>query len=222
LVPLPYVYVSGFCWVAVYSLLVKRGFQDKSYGMPLVALSGNVAWESIFSSVYIVGRHSPGRIIIFAWLVLDAIVVVTFILYGYRYLENSYHLTRPQFYALGVFSLASAYAFFLAAPPFLLTLPMFQGDMFEVASFLAYALNFVISVLFVNMVLQRRRVEGQSLYIGLLKWIGTLIVAIWYVLEHPFPLTWFIVIEIEIFDILYLKLIYSKLSRAGVSPWLRL
>jgi hypothetical protein len=148
--------------------------------------------------------------------------VLTFFRYGYKYLQSSYHLTRPQFYALGVFSLASAYAFFLAAPRFLLGLPLFQGDMFEVASFLAYALNLVISVLFVNMVLQKRGVEGQSLYIGLLKWLGTLLVAVWYLLEHDYPFAWFIIIEVEIFDLLYLKLVYSRLRKAGFNPLLRL
>jgi hypothetical protein len=66
MVPLPYFYVNGFCWIVVYSLFVKWGFQDKSYGMPVVALSGNIAWENVFSLVYLIGRNSPGRIIIYA------------------------------------------------------------------------------------------------------------------------------------------------------------
>ncbi len=217
-----YVYVSGLCWIVAYILLVKRGFQDRSYGMPLVALSGNVAWETIFSLIYPIGVTSPGRVILFLWMILDAFIAVTFFLYGYKYFEDSYHFTRRQFYIVGVFCLSSAYAFFVAAPRFLLSLPLFANDMFEVASFLAYVLNLVISVLFVNMILQRRTVEGQSIYIALLKWFGTLIVSVWYLFEHNYPLVWFLVVEIEVFDILYLALIYAKLKRTGMNPWLRL
>jgi hypothetical protein len=217
-----YVYISGICWIAAYALLVKRGFQDRSYGMPLVAMSGNLAWETVFSLVYPIGMNSPGRVIIFVWLILDFLIMLTFFLYGCKYFEADYHLTRLQFYLIGAFSLSSAYALFVTAPPFLLSLPRFSNDMFEVASFLAYALNLVISVLFVNMVLQRKSVEGQSFYIGLLKWLGTFLVAAWYLLEHNYPLIWFLVIQIEIFDIMYLVLIYRALRKAGVNAWLRL
>jgi hypothetical protein len=218
--PLLFIVVSGFCWIGVYILLVKRGFQDKSYGMPLVALSVNIAWETVFSVVYPIGMSSPARFIIFLWMILDALVVATFFLYGYKYFENRW--TRGQFYGVGIFALLSAYAFCLTAPPFLLSFSFFRASMFQVASFLAYATdNVVISVLFVHMFWGRRGVEGQSFYIGLLKWIGTLLVAVWYLLENNYPFIWFIIVEIEIFDILYLKLIYGRLTKLGINPWLR-
>jgi len=218
------VVVSGFCWIGVYFLLVKRGFHDKSYGMPLAPMSANIAWETVFSFVYPVGVSSPWKIIIAIWMVLDAFVVATFFLYGYKYFEKSYRITRLQFYVLGVFALLSAYVFYVSVPPFLLGFTFFKGSMFEVASFLAYAVNnLVASTLFVWMFRQRSRgIEGQSFYIGLLKWIGTLIVAVWYLLENNYPFAWIIIATIETFDILYLKLIYDALTRIGINPWLRL
>jgi len=47
------------------------------------------------------------------------------------------------------------------------------------------------------------------------------VVAIWYLLEHNYPLMWFLVGEIEIFDILYLALIYNILRKGGINVWLR-
>jgi len=218
--PLLFIVMSGFCWIGTYILLVKRGFQDKSYGMPLVAFSVNIAWETTFSLVYPIGVNSPARIIIFVWVILDALIVVTFFRYGYKYFEERW--TRVQFYAVGIFSLSCAFAFYLMAPPFLLGFPFFNGSMFQVASFLAYAAdNIVVSVLFVNMFWQRRSIEGQSFYIGLLKWIGTLLVAVWYLLENNYAFIWLIIVGIEVFDILYVKLIYDSLVKLGINPWLR-
>ncbi len=218
--PLLFIVMSSLCWVGAYVLLVKRGFQDKSYGMPLAALSVNIAWETIFSFVYPIGVRSPARVLIFVGMILDVLVVATFFLYGYKYFQNRWR--RVQFYAVGIFVLSSAYVFFLTAPPFLLSFSFFRGSMFQVASFLAYAIdNIGTSVLFVNMFWERRSIEGQSFYIGLLKWIGTLLVAVWYLLENNYPFIWFIIAEIEVFDILYLKLIYDMLVKSGINPWLR-
>src|SRR6266852_2809478 len=40
---------SGICWTLVYLLIIKHGFQDKTYGMPLWALAANISWEFIFA-----------------------------------------------------------------------------------------------------------------------------------------------------------------------------
>lgn len=220
--PESFVVMSGFCWIGVYSLLVRRGFQDKSYGMPLAALSANIAWETVFSFIYPIGLSSQWKVIIPIWMVLDAFMVSTFFLYGYKYFEKSYRMTRLQFYVLGAFVLLSAYVFYVTVPPFLLGFTFFKGSMFGVASFLAYAVNnLATSILFVWMFRRRRGIEGQSFYIGLLKWIGTLIVAVWYLLENNYPFAWIIIATIEVFDILYLKLVHDALARTGINPWLR-
>ena len=39
---------SGVFWLVAYILIIYRGFKDQSYGMPVVAFIGNIAWEFIF------------------------------------------------------------------------------------------------------------------------------------------------------------------------------
>ena len=43
---------SGVLWTMVYLLIIKRGFADKTYGMPLPALCANLSWEFIFSFIH--------------------------------------------------------------------------------------------------------------------------------------------------------------------------
>ncbi len=42
----------GLFWIITYILIIKRGFQDKKYGMPMVALCANISWEFIFTFIY--------------------------------------------------------------------------------------------------------------------------------------------------------------------------
>ena len=43
------VLLSGVCWSIVYIELIRNGFKDKTYAMPLFALGLNFAWEVIYS-----------------------------------------------------------------------------------------------------------------------------------------------------------------------------
>jgi hypothetical protein len=40
---------SGIFWTLVYLLIIRLGFRDKTYGMPITALCANISWEFIFS-----------------------------------------------------------------------------------------------------------------------------------------------------------------------------
>lgn len=43
---------SGIFWTISYLLIVQRSIQERSVGMPLVALCINISWEFIFSFVF--------------------------------------------------------------------------------------------------------------------------------------------------------------------------
>jgi hypothetical protein len=43
---------TGIFWTITYLLIIRRGFLDHTYGMPLIALCANLTWEFIFSFVF--------------------------------------------------------------------------------------------------------------------------------------------------------------------------
>jgi hypothetical protein len=43
---------SGLLWTVTYLLIIRRGFLDHTYGMPLAALCANLSWEFVFSFVF--------------------------------------------------------------------------------------------------------------------------------------------------------------------------
>lgn len=61
--------IGGSLWTVCYGLFVWESFKSQSYGMPLLAVSLNFAWEVVYA-LYV--AESPLEKLIFTiWLVLD-------------------------------------------------------------------------------------------------------------------------------------------------------
>lgn len=222
------VLLSGIFWTITYVALVYRGFKDKSYGMPLAALALNIAWEITYSIIY--PPHSGGMtasVINTIWMICDTGIAATFLLYGFKYFEKKYQLSRAQFYALSLLGFLSSLAIMIVGGPFFKDfLPFFKGDLFESAKFIAIIQNAVMSILFVIMFLERRSCEGQSFTIAWSKWLGTsMTVGISYLtVDHPdnWHFMSIFVAICFIFDIWYMVLIFQQLRKEQLNPWTRL
>ena len=56
--------VGGIFWSLAYFLIIRQGFKDRTYGMPLAALCANISWEAIFALQQVIahlGAH-PGAV----------------------------------------------------------------------------------------------------------------------------------------------------------------
>ena len=225
----PQALISGICWTFVYICTVYRGFKDKSYGMPLVALALNFTWEITYSFIYPPTESSMALTVInTVWCILDAVIVITFLKNGYKYFEDSYGMSKPVFYLVTCLSFGFCFMFMYQSGPFFKDLPYFQNETFEVGKFIANYQNAVMGALFVHLYYMRKKsghgVEGLSLYAAILKMIGTsFTVGITQVTSHPG--NWQMVGIAEcaniIFDVWYVVLIYKELKSKGISPWKR-
>lgn len=79
--------VGVLCWDATYVLMTRRCLQTQSYGMPLLGLALNVAWEVVFG-LYVseAALEAAGFA---AWLALDAGLVYTTVRYAPREWERT-------------------------------------------------------------------------------------------------------------------------------------
>ena len=79
--------LSGICWSIVYIELIRQGFKDKTYAMPLFALGLNFAWEVIyFSNGFLFGAMGEVQTWVnLVWAVLDIVIIYTFFKYGREY-----------------------------------------------------------------------------------------------------------------------------------------
>ena len=197
---------SGIFWTAVYILIIRLGFRDKTYGMPVTALCANVSWEFIFSFLY---PHAPPQNYINKiWFAFDLVILFQTVRFGRAVFEPA-----RLFYPALVLGLVLNFGAILT-----ITFEFNDWD----GKYAAFGQNLMMSVLFVAMLLKRGDVKGQSLYIALCKMAGTLLPSILFFLRFPnSPLLNFLYVSIFVFDVIYAVLLYAKQKELGINPWRR-
>ena len=199
------------CWVVAYVFILVRCFRDKTYGLPLVAICLNFAWELLASFVYPnpVGLwHFFDR----AWLVVDVLLAYQLWRWGRAEqslapLARNFHLVVLATFALGVWG---QYAFVASYP-----------DRLGLVS--AFGVNLIMSILFIFFYFARRD-SGRGLSRGgavfkLLGTLGTSIECHWVVrLINPelqsLAFLTFLCVTIFLFDCLYVYLVFTDSKTA--------
>jgi hypothetical protein len=218
--------VMGVGWTIAYYGIVYRGVRDKSFGMPLIPLALNLAWEFFHSVVFTEGATDVESVITFVWLAVDVCITATFVIYGYRHYQAIFRVSRITFYVLTVFVFVSAFLIMGTGIPFFADFTTyFRGSLAQSAIFIAYVQNLVIAAGFIGMLWLRRSSEGQSLWIAISKMIGTGVVGIPYaVIDHPD--NWYFMGVVNgltlVLDFAYCVMICRQLQQEGRNPLTRM
>jgi hypothetical protein len=192
--------IGGVFWSATYILIIRRGFKDKTFGMPMAALCANISWEVIFS--FLTPHDIPQLYVNYIWFSLDVVIVIQFLKYGRKEFTK---ISRGQFYASFVLGL-------LIAIPMILAVNYELKD--NIGAYAAFGQNLMMSVLFVTMLMNREDIKGQSIYIAIFKMIGTGLSSCAFFLYKPVAqdsvLLQFLFVGIFVFDAIYVIGIYQK------------
>ncbi len=200
---------SGVFWTLAYILIIRLGFQDKTYGMPIAALCANISWEFIFS--FMIFHEPPQNYVNVTWFAFDLVIVFQTLRFGKA--AFSRELPASFFYPTFFLTLVLSFCAVLA-----ITYEFKDWD----GKYAAFGQNLMMSILFISMLLKRGKVSGQSVYIALFKLLGTLLPSILFFLRFPSSvLLNFLYVSLFIFDLIYLALLYTKHRELGVDPWKR-
>lgn len=191
--------LSGILWTITYVLIIRRGFLDGTYGMPLVALCANLSWEFIFAFVH---PHGPvQRPINVVWFLLDAVILFQFLRYGPREFPR---LPQILFYSMFALSLVMSFCAIL-----FMTYEFGDYD----GAYSAFGQNLLMSALFISMLYSRRSLRGQSPAIALCKLAGTALAsAAFYFFKPEYDasaLLPFLFAAILLLDVIYLLMIFA-------------
>ena len=190
-------------WIVTYILIIFRGFRDKAYGMPMVAICANISWEFIFAFIH--PQNDLQQKITMIWFALDIVIVMQYLLYGRK--EFKKYLSNTLFYA----------SFFITlGVSFLIILTITQDFNDFEGKYTAFSQNLMMSGLFISLLFWRGNIKGQSLAIAVFKMLGTLCASIAFYLYFKTSLITIISIAILIYDWIYIVLVY-KLSRKNHS-----
>jgi hypothetical protein len=194
--------IGSLLWVLAYVLMIRKGYQDKTYGLPLLAIMLNFSWEFIYVVVY----PPDDRTVLWlriAWLVFDVCNVWLLVRYGKA--MQSVPEIRQHFYSVLVWTFALCYVGHLA---------MHYKFVDHPATDSAYSINFIMSVLFVFMYFNRRDLRGLSYGAAWAKMLGTGIMSLAgfigflregspdYFLEYLF-------VCVFLFDVLYIYFLHK-------------
>ncbi len=229
-------HLCTYTWALAYIGIIYRGYKDQSYGMPIVPLALNLAWEIVFAlfippygsadAELIPHGGLKAQVIFLIWATLDLVILYTFFKYGYKYFERSYRITRGQWIGFTVFMLIfSFFIMYYGGLFFWQFETYFNRDQIEGAKLIAFVQNAIMSISFIAMYYLRGNTDGQSFTIAWAKWIGTSMTGgIIYALSRPedgkFVITF--IVAIFVADVYYMWLMYTSLKKQGINPWTRL
>jgi hypothetical protein len=155
--------LSSVFWTVTYALILRQGARDKTFGMPLVALGANLAWEVVFLSVTLARHAFDARLaLILPWTLLDFAIVAQAFRYGRHEFRNPIVVRHFNAVLTCVLVLAGA-----AVASFV---RVFHD---AIGWYAAFAQNLMMSVLFVAMLRRRGSLRGQSTGIALSKLLGS-------------------------------------------------
>lgn len=201
--------ISGISWSIVYIDLIRRGFKDQTYGMPLFALAFNIAWEFIFA--FVTGFHvSVQKIVNVVWFLLDAIIVYTYFKFG----RKDFPKAHEKYF------IPWSIAAFLVGFVVIYAMVMELGEDWA-ARYSAFGQNLLMSVLFILMLTRRNNVDGQSMTIAIFKWLGTLAPTIQFYGQTGSAMILVFGIGCFVYDLIYIWMLRNRFIELKLNPFTR-
>ncbi|WP_332990339.1 transmembrane-type terpene cyclase [Scytonema sp. PRP1] len=225
--------VSGVFWLLAYVGMIWRGFKDKLLGTPMLAISGNLAWELTFAFLY----PTPSKSIQYGatfWFLIESILAWQCFLYGYKDYKSQF--IKKNFSVIFVT---------LTAIMLLVTVLLTYQFNDSIGVYTGLAANALLSFFLIDLLIRRDDVCGQSLCIAVSKWIGSLAFALATFVGglpdmntqlniHTLPTLFTEIISnktypliqnifmyplVFVLDIIYIVLLYRKFMEKKVNIW---
>jgi hypothetical protein len=147
--------IFNLSWIAVYALAIYVSHRDKVVAIPLPALALNLAWD--INVLFILKAPLVQKIGIVIYLLLQAVILWQTLQYGGKSIGRAWALI-----------VGCSVAFAVA---FIAVLAIELNDI--VGWEIGFTDNAICSMAFIWMFYSRKNLAGQSLWIGIFKWLGT-------------------------------------------------
>jgi hypothetical protein len=225
-------------WLGAYVLIIRQAFRDKIHGMPVAAMCGNIAWEFIFGlglfracpsfwpecPEYILGPATLGAAL------LDVVILYTILNFGQQPFEHP--LFRRYFRPLVLASVALAFSLhytFMSSvyTPDVFSTPTTEGPTMFIPDsalggiFTGWGLAFMMSILFIAMLISRDNLQGQSFSIGLFMTLGNFCAYLFDLnstFRLPSVIHLFAIASLTL-NLAYVIMVYWKARGLGGNPW---
>ena len=221
-------------WFSAYVLVVRRSFKDKSYGMPIFAMAGNITWEFILAAGFV--QSCP-----YAWttcpetffqslnlisMSIDVLILISILKFGRDQFDSPF--IKKYFIPIIIYAILTFFSMQLAFMRQFGALNPYSSDPQYIPVFdqggpyTGFALALMMGILLIYMLLTREGVGGQSFYIGLFMLLGNFFAFIlWNVLGGAQGLITVLYVNVFFVNVVYIVMYYQKAKSLGVNPFKR-
>lgn len=196
-------------WLASYVLIIYRSIKDKTYGMPFIALAFNICWEFLYGFILIPSKAGLQTQVNRVWFLLDVFILTCYFMYGKKEWKNEG--LHKYFLPFSLFTIASAGSI-------LYFYDKATGSIAITNS--AFMMSVLISALYIEMLLKRKSISGQSFGIAFWKCIGTLCATI-FLLQGFSIFLQLLGFLCFILDVIYLVMIFNFYKKENLSLFTR-
>jgi len=149
-------------WAIAYLQILRAGFRDKTYGLPLACIFLDISWEFLFAF----NRVAPLEVALSwgnrLWFFADCVIVAQVFMYGRQWQSNPW--VRTHFHTISIVSL-------MASVGGLYLFETYFNDIYGVAS--SFLINLVLSLLFIPLLFSRPDLKGLPYGAAWTKMIGS-------------------------------------------------
>jgi hypothetical protein len=203
-------------WLVAYVLIIRWSFKEKTFGMPISALAGNIVWEGLFShyfppSFWLLQLGNT------AWIGFDLLILIA----AWKYGPDDFSDPFVKRWLRTMLILGMVVATWIEIP-----IVRVYNDVH--GQMLGWGQALMMAILFIAMLLRRNSLKGQSIYIALAMVLGNIFAYLWcaYFPDTP-PLldpsvNRAFLVATGFFNVVYVVMIWQKSRALGVNPWKRL
>lgn len=193
-------------WLATYVLAIRQAVLDRRVAVPVYLVAVNFAWE--FSLGFILEQTDTQRRINVVWAVINVILLYQ----TFRYGRKDYPALSPRAFRWSVIGVLiwAALLVMAGANEF----HDFDG------MYIGMMINVPLSAAFLLMLRQRGSSVGQSMYIAVAKFAGSLFAGFTGFLLYPHRLLFLVLVPTMVaLDIVYMVLLHRRMRAEGRPPW---
>lgn len=225
--------IEAFFWLGAYFMILRLAFKEKTYGMPIVAMCGNIAWEFLYGigvfPACAVTRTDCTQWLIqggnFAAFIMDCTIVYTILRFGrqqFRQPIMEKYFPYIVFMGIGVAILVIYVldGFLYVVNPGIVGQPDFLNTGLFGGAYTGFGQALVMSLLFPAMLAARNSLNGQSFLIALAMALGNTFAYAFNLSIgiRDVPTQTLSILSIA-FNFVYVVLVYQKSKDLGVSLW---
>lgn len=222
--------IEAVFWLGAYIMIARRGFIDKIYGMPIVAMCANISWEFLFGAGFFSAcpeawAACPPALVqtgTFGAALLDVIIVYTILKYGREQFTLPVMRQYFPYIVLGGIFIAFTVLHPTIASFYTVENGVYTPISVQGGGYTGYGMALMMGVLFIAMFYARGNMAGQSFYIALFMAMGNVFAYLfnYFVFAGNVP----IVITVlafwtAVFNFTYVYLTYTKCQEMGINPW---